>query len=97
MYLEGNGVPQDYVKAAKWFQTAAERGDLSARCALGTIYAEGKGMAQDYVQAHMWLGLCISAARGKQQIIGAKILDQIAEKMTPAQIQEAERLARQWK
>src|SRR5215212_1711619 len=34
MYARGQGAPQDYVEAAKWFRKAAERGDARAQATL---------------------------------------------------------------
>ncbi len=45
------------------------------------------------LQAHMWFSL--AAARGGGDY--AKVRDQVAKLMTPAQIAEAQRLAREWK
>ena len=33
MYREGQGVPQDYKTAVKWYQRAAEQGDAGSRSA----------------------------------------------------------------
>ena len=61
---------------------------------LGVMYAEGRGVPQDYVRAHMWFSL--AAAQGEQK--AAKTLIEMAERrMTPAQITEAQKLARDWK
>ncbi|WP_347340255.1 hypothetical protein [Bradyrhizobium cytisi] len=58
------------------------------------MYAEGRGVPQDYVPAHMWFSL--SAAQGEKK--AAKTLIEMAERrMTPAQIAEAQKLARDWK
>jgi TPR repeat protein len=57
------------------------------------MYAHGLGVPQDYVEAHMWLNL--SAAQGDRE--AKKYRDWLAEKMTPSQIAEAQRLAREWK
>jgi hypothetical protein len=48
---------------------------------------------QDYVTAHMWFNL--AAASGDKT--GAEGRDMAAAKMTPAQIAEAQKLAREWK
>jgi hypothetical protein len=48
---------------------------------------------QDFIQAHMWYNL--SAAQGEQRAAEAR--DALAKQMTPAQIAEAQRLAREWK
>ena len=56
------------------------------------MYDYGYGVPQDYVQAHMWLNL--AAAQGDEQ--AAEFRDIVAAKMTPAKIEEAQRLAREW-
>jgi len=92
MYDNGYGVPQDYAEAAKWFRMAAEQGVADAQFNLGVMYANGDGVPQDYVKAYMWLNL--AAARGKSE--DKKSRDTVAGWMTPAEIQEAQRLAREW-
>jgi TPR repeat protein len=92
MYRQGIGVPQDFVTAAKWFRTAAEQGHATAQLVLGVMYILGQGVAQDHAQAHMWFAL--AASQGER---GATInRKRVARLMTPAQIAEAERLAREW-
>lgn len=54
LYATGDGVPQDYKEAAKWFHKAAEQGDVSAQSLLGTMYAHGNGVPQDYKEAVKW-------------------------------------------
>ncbi|MGB8575646.1 MAG: SEL1-like repeat protein, partial [Pseudolabrys sp.] len=53
----------------------------------------GLGVPQDKVRAYMWFNL--SAAQGREG--AAAFRDLIARRMTPAQIAEAQRLAREWK
>ncbi len=57
------------------------------------MYRKGEGVPKDYVQAHMWYTL--AAAQGDKD--AGEFRDLLAEKMTPAQIAEAQRLAREWK
>jgi uncharacterized protein len=53
---------------------------------------------QDYVQAHMWLNLAAAKATPVAgHNIAGEARDGIATKMSPAQIAEAQRLAREWK
>ncbi|MBI1956368.1 MAG: sel1 repeat family protein [Acidobacteria bacterium] len=61
MYYKGEGVPQDYAVAAKWFRKAAEGGNPWSQAKLGALYYEGKGVPQDYVQAHMWANLAAAS------------------------------------
>ena len=92
MYRKGLGVPQDYALAVAWYRKAAEQGDAEAQGLLGYMYEEGQGVPQDYVQAHMWYNLA-----AVQDGIAANARDLVAAKMTPAQIAEAHKLAREWK
>jgi uncharacterized protein len=57
------------------------------------LYANGQGAPRDLVRAHMWFNL--SAAQGAQRAV--KALELIAKDMTPVQIAEAQKLAREWK
>ena len=91
----GHGVPQDYVQAAKWYEKAAAQGDEVGQYALGFLYEFGKGVPQDYVRAYMWLNLAAANSKGEIQEGTAKYRDDVARRMTSAQIAEAQRLAQQ--
>jgi uncharacterized protein len=100
LYYNGQGVPQDYGEAAKWYRLAAEQGNPTAQSNLGSMYYSGQGVPQDYVQAHLWVNLAASrfppsATEDRDQ--AAHNRDVVASKMTPGQIAEAKRLAREWK
>ncbi|MGB7767233.1 MAG: tetratricopeptide repeat protein [Verrucomicrobiia bacterium] len=53
-YYYGDGVPQDYTKAAKWFLKAADQDDASAQSMLGHMYECGYGVPLDYSEALNW-------------------------------------------
>ena len=74
----------------------AEQGDASAQFNLGVMYARGRGVPQDYVQAHKWVNLAASRATSDDRK-STKTRDAIAAQMTPEQVAEAQRLAREWK
>ena len=57
MYRTGEGVPQDYGEAVKWFRLAADQGDASAQNNLGVMYEYGRGVPQDYGEAVKWFRL----------------------------------------
>ncbi len=57
MYLRGEGVNQDYQKAVKWLQLAAEQGEIIAQNTLGFSYFHGMGVTQDYQEAAKWYRL----------------------------------------
>jgi len=93
MYDNGRGVPQDYQEAVKWYRRAADQGVAEAQYNLATKYYRGQGVPQDYVLVHMWANL--AASQGSEDAVEKR--DVIATKMTPQQIAEAQRLAREWK
>ncbi len=92
MYAKGQGVPQDYKTAVKWYKLAAERGYADAQSKLGAMHAKGQGVPQDYVRAHMWWS--ISALQGYGD--AKKNRNIVEEKMSPAQLESARKLAREW-
>jgi hypothetical protein len=50
-YNNGDGVPQSYEEAAKWYRLAAEQDHLWAMTNLGSLYKYGRGVPQDYTRA----------------------------------------------
>ncbi len=90
MYYGGQGVPQDYKTAVKWFTLAAEQGHAKAQYILGLMYWDGKVVPQDNVYALMWWN--IAASSGHKDAIGNR--DIIAKRMTPSQLAKAQDLAR---
>ena len=92
-YANGQGVPQNYAEAAKWARLAADQGSAIAQYYLGLAYGNGQGVSQDFVQSYMWFD--VSAARGYQDAVQGR--DAAAKQMTVAQIEEAQKLARDWK
>lgn len=83
----------DYATAVRLNRPLAEQGNANAQYNLGTFYDNGLGVPQDKVRAYMWFSL--SAAQGREG--AAAFRDLIARRMTPAQIAEAQKLAREWK
>jgi TPR repeat protein len=91
-YDDGQGVPQNYAEAFKWYRKAAEQGDADAQNNLGVMYRMGHGVPQDYVEAYKWYNL--AAAQGETNAVENR--DRIASDMTPDQIAEAQQLAREF-
>ena len=91
--LGGNGAKEDPVAAAQWMRKAAEQGHRDAQNKLADIYQEGKGVAKDLVLAYMMYGL--SAKNGNSAAL--KSQNDVAEKLTPAQMDEAKALTSNWK
>ncbi len=92
MYADGQGVRKDLKQAAAWYRKAAERGDVMGQVNLGELYMTGRGVPKDYVQALKWNML--AAAAGDPDARNYR--DSLADQMAPAQIRQAQRLARDW-
>ena len=54
MFDRGEGVPQDYREAFRWYVLAAEAGQPGAMNSLGLMYALGHGVSQDHSEAMKW-------------------------------------------
>jgi TPR repeat protein len=54
MYYYGQGVPQGYLEALRWYRAAADQGDAKAQYNVGYLYDTGKGVQQDVAKAYHW-------------------------------------------
>ena len=54
MYNLGEGVRQDYTKAAHWFEKAANQGNADTQYNLGLMYYKGLGVRHDYSKTVKW-------------------------------------------
>jgi ankyrin repeat protein/uncharacterized protein YdaT len=68
MYLQGNGVPQNYKEAEKWFRKAAKKGIAAAQVNLGIMYLQGNGVPQDYKEAEQWFRKAAEIGISKAQV-----------------------------
>ena len=91
MHRYGKGVPQDYYLSSLWFNLAAEQGDANSQHNLGIAYYKGEGVIQDLVYSHMWVNIAMSNGHNRAK----EELEIIENKMTPSQIEEAQKLARE--
>ncbi len=99
MYYNGQGVTQDYAETVRWYHKAAEKGYARAQFALGTMYGLGQGVPRDYLQAHVWINIAVSnlpPGEVRDKAVESRD-DVVAKRMTPAQISEAQAMAREWK
>jgi TPR repeat protein len=95
---------------AKQLSGTAEKSNDAAQAKLGLMYEIGKGVPQDYVQAYLWFDLAASqtfsgvgpfavATSGIESAFhqaAAKARDRVAAKMTPEELAETQKLAREW-
>jgi TPR repeat protein len=92
LYAAGRGVERNQIEAARLFRKAAEQGNVVALDNLGAIYASGIfGRTQDLI-----LGYVLVSHASE---LGSKLVDLPAIKalLSPAQLQEGQRLIEKWK
>ena len=76
-------------KRPLWYRKAGDQTNAFAQAHLGLMYEHGYGVSKDPVMACMWLNLAVSRATSLSMAV--KLRNEVAAKMTPAQIAEAER------
>lgn len=89
MFFLGQGGPRDMEESLKWFRRAADQGEPYAQGCMGVMYAVGEGVPKDLLQAYVWL---VQAQAGGDDD-AAEPLQQVKAHLTPAQIEEGDRLA----
>jgi uncharacterized protein len=92
MHEWGNGVPQDNVKAMRWYRLSAEQSHKDAQNNLGAMYSKGEGAEQNFVEALKWF--VVSADNGSEG--GRKNIDIVEKRMNAGQVIQAKKLAREW-
>jgi TPR repeat protein len=61
------------------------------------LYANGQGVKQDYVQAYKWFDLAAKHGPVGNRATAESNRDIMADKLTAAQIKQAQELVAQWK
>ena len=89
MYLIGQGVDASTDQAVQLLQKAADGNFAAAQLQLGSMYESGQGVTQNLVEAYRWLSQ--AAANGNAQAAQAR--DSLAQRLTPDQISQAQKLA----
>ena len=92
MYMEGQGVLQDYAEAEKLFRRSAAQGNPFAFEKLGIMYMKGQSVSKNYIYAHMWLNMAAAELTGDS--VRDK-RDNMANEMTPEDVNKAQALARE--
>ncbi len=98
MYAAGLGVRHSYTEAAKLYWLAADQGNPRAQYNLAVAYRDGQGVDPDNVQAFFWYTLSAAAkwdSAIQQQATMER--DELAAKMSPAQVAQAQAKAAAWK
>ena len=64
MYANGQGVPQVYEEAIKWYRLAAAQGNVGAQNNLGVMYSQGRGVPRNSTIAMMWFVIASTSPEG---------------------------------
>ncbi len=91
-YEDGYFVDKNLKTAADWYAKSALQNNGQAQASMARLYAIGEGVVQNYIAAHMLWNL--AAAKGIKN--AAKFRDMLATKMTPEQIEAAQKSAKKW-
>lgn len=72
-YFNGEGVPQDFTEAARWFERAAAQGHLDARVRLGRMYLAGRGVRRNTARGLrlLWDAFKQAEKQGNMEAAGA--------------------------
>lgn len=89
MYLNGQGVDQDYTKASEWFRKSAKHHVPQAQYKLGTLYFNGQGVPRDFERAYAWYR--VAAVLNHQKSIEA--LPKARENLSKEELKSAEKLS----
>jgi len=92
-----SGLKQDYAIAADWYQKSADQGNAYAQASLGILYHSGKGLPHDDVRSEMWLIISADRVDKDDRDTIVEMRDSVARHLTPRQLAEAQKLAREWK
>ena len=88
----------DHERAAEILKALADRGDAVALLGLGIMYAKRQGVTLDDVQAQKWFILAaanLPSDEDRQRAVAFR--ETLETLLSPAQLDEAQRLARAWK
>lgn len=95
MYFEANGVDQSDKTGEFWVRKAAEQGHAQAQSDMGELYATGQLLVirKNVVEADKWFILSSRQGHGA----GTRNMKELEKTMLPAQIEQANVLANEWK
>jgi len=92
----GHAVEANRPQAVRWLLAAAEQGLPRAQAKLAEAYAEAPDMSGSHVIACGWFLLAEVGLRGIHLDRARSGYERIASHLTPAEIAEARRFARDW-
>ncbi len=88
-FERGEGVSQDYARAAEYYPKAAAQGQAAAQFNLGFMYGQGRGVSLNGATAHQWLRQAAEQGHpGAQYHLGVHLY-QDSKRLAQAQASEA--------
>ena len=95
-YSELSDGHENLKQTARWYQAAAVNGSTIAQIELAKMYQLGRGLPQDNAMAHMWYNIAGATAENPDYWeIAFRKRDDIGNKMTSADLADAQRMATQ--
>lgn len=88
MYLQGQGVEQDYKTASDWFRKASEKNIPQAQYKLGNLYFKGRGVPKDYEYAYIWY----SVGASHKHELSVSAIKKAKEKLSDDELKEADKV-----
>ena len=96
IYFRGDGIAADEKSGANWYLKAAEQDDVVAEFMIANLYVTGQGVSEDLVQAYKWLSIAEGANHPDAKKTAEERKNLIVDRLSPAQISEAEKQAKEW-
>ena len=84
MFFLGQGTPQNYSEALKWYRRAAERGNAAAQNNLALMYLNGHGVSKNPIEGAKWMQMAARKGLAKAQLnLGGLYLEGIGVGRNP--------------
>ena len=88
---------KNLMEAMKWFQLAANQGELKAQSQLAWMYFEGLGTEQDLIEAYVWSNLSATASKGSERKELEELRNYIGSQLSPEDLKRAQQKTRAWR
>src|SRR5262249_24432741 len=99
LYGSGTDLPQDWAKAAAWYESPARNGVAEACANLAVMHANGVGTEPDLVRGLMWMTIAAAASERATQASPTQFSaqrDLLFQRVSAGQASEAAKLANEW-
>ena len=68
MYDLGQGVPQNFTEALKWYRLSASQGNAAAQNNLGVMYLNGSGTSRNFFEGAKWIQMSANQGYAKGEM-----------------------------